>query len=94
MLETRILSPVAKVFPNEAPEAVAPRFSGLNNEVISFQLAYRNTVPGSSIERRRMYMEIESPIKESIHVRRVKYVPVRMGAFTNRDAGATSCWMR
>lgn len=85
MLELRVLSPVAKVFPNAAPDAVAPRFSGLNNEVISFQLAYRNTEPGSEIERHHMRMEIESPIKDCVHVRRVKYVAVRMAAFTNRD---------
>lgn len=85
MLELRVLSPVAKVFPNAAPDAVAPRFSGLNNEVISFQLAYRNTEPGSEIERHHMRMEIESPIKDCVHVRRVKYVAVRMAAFTKRD---------
>lgn len=85
MLELRVLSPVAKVFPDKAPEACAPRFSGLSNEVISFQLAYRNTEPGSEIERHHMRMQIDSPIADSVRARRVKYVSVRMAAFTNRD---------
>ncbi len=85
MLDIRVLSPVAKVFPESAPEAVAPRFSGLMNEVISFQLAYRNDTPGSEIERHHMRLEVVSPIQNQVSVRRVKYVPVRMAAFTNKD---------
>ena len=41
MLEVRVLSPVAKVFPDYAPQPCTPRFCGLRNEVISFQLAFR-----------------------------------------------------
>lgn len=85
MLEIRVLSPVAKVFPNEAPAACAPRFTGMKNEVISFQIAYRNTEPGTYPERHHLRLEVESPIKEFVRVRRVKYVPVRMAAFSNKD---------
>lgn len=86
MLDIRILSPMAKVFPESAPEACAPCFSGLKNEVISFQLAYRAARPASPVERHHLRLEIVSPIRESVHVRRVKYVPVRMGAFSNMDS--------
>lgn len=86
MLELRVLSPLAKVLPMEAPDACEPRFSGLLNETISFQLAYRVAEIPSPLERHHLRLEIESPIRENIRVRRVKYVPVRMGAFSNADS--------
>jgi len=85
MLEIRLLPSTAKVFPNEAPAACPPRFVGMKNEVISFQVAYRNTEPGSAPERHQLRLEVDSPIKDNVHVRRVKYVPVRMAAFSNKD---------
>lgn len=85
MLELQILSPVAKVFPTAAPEACAPRFSGLRNEVISFQLAYRPAADAPMAERGALRLEIDSPAKDFIRVRRVKCVPVRLGALPNAD---------
>lgn len=84
MLETRILSPIAKVFPEKAPDACEPRFEGLLNETISFQLAVFNA---SEIHRDRVFVkvEIDSPIHEYVQVRRVKYVPVRVPALDNAD---------
>ena len=84
MLELRVLSPIAKVFPLEAPPCCAPHFTGLRNEVISFQLAYRPVDPACG-DRAYLRLEIDSPVRERIHVRRVKCVPVRMPALTNAD---------
>jgi len=84
MFESRILSPIAKVFPDKAPEACKPVFEGLLNETVSFQLAVRNT---SATHNDRIFLnvEIKSPIRERIQVRRVKYVPVRVPALGNAD---------
>ena len=84
MLETRILSPIAKVFPEKAPEACEPFFEGLLNETISFQLGVLNK---SESARNRLFikLEIESPIRDYIQVRRVKYVPVRVPGLDNAD---------
>ena len=85
MLELRILSPIAKVFPTDAPAACEPRFSGLRGEVISFQLAYRPLPDSPMADRSFLRLEIESPVKEFIRVRRVKWIPVRQGALMNAD---------
>lgn len=84
MLELRVLSPVAKVFPDSAPASCAPRFSGLKNEIISFQLAYTCPNPDPTIERHHLRMEIDSPICEYVRARRVKFVSVRMPV-TDKD---------
>ena len=41
MLEMRILSPLAKVFPDCAPQPANVPFEGMRNEIVSFQLAFR-----------------------------------------------------
>ena len=41
MLEMRILSPLAKVFPDDAPQPCCVPFEGMRNETVSFQLAFR-----------------------------------------------------
>lgn len=84
MLELRILSSIAKVFPEEAPQPCNPRFAGFKNETISFQAAYRPIDPNSG-DRPYLALEIDSPIKDAIHVRRVKVVPVRMPALPGTD---------
>ena len=84
MLEIRVVSPIEKVFPDTAPAGCAPRFSGMKNEVISFQLAFKNN-PEWSTDRHILKLEIESEAKEFIRVRRVKYIPVRLAAFENAD---------
>lgn len=81
MLETRILSPLAKVFPHSAPEAWTAQLEGLRNEVISFQLALLY----SGDERAFVHVDIDSPLKDSIQLRRVHYVPVRLPALNNAD---------
>ena len=84
MFLTRILSPIAKVFPDHAPEACEPRFEGLLNETISFQLAMYNE-GGFRNDRVKVNLDIDSPIREYIQVRRVKYVPVRVPARSCAD---------
>ena len=76
MLEARILSPLAKVFPDTAPQACSVPFEGLLNETVSFQLAFRPT-DRNSADRPYIKLEIDSPIQDHLRVRRVKYVPVR-----------------
>jgi len=84
MLEIRIVSPIEKVFPDTAPVGCAPRFSGMKNEVISFQMAFKNN-PEWSTDRHILKLEIDSPAKDFIRARRVKYIPVRLAAFENAD---------
>ena len=84
MLEVRVLSPVAKVFPDYAPQPCTPRFCGLRNEVISFQLAFRSDEPLNP-DKPYLRLEIDSPAKARIHARRVKYLPVRFPQMPNVD---------
>ncbi len=81
MLELRVLSPIAKVFPQDVPEACAPRFSGLLDEIVSFQIAYR--LPEGTPARPQLRLEIASEVP--LRARRVKYVPVRMPALPDAD---------
>ena len=81
MLELRVLSPLAKVFPTHAPQPCAPRFAGLLNEVISFQIAYR----AASAEASHAHLRLETDSLVPLRVRRVKYVPVRMPAMPGVD---------
>ncbi len=83
MIELRVLSPLAKVFPTHAPQPCTPRFSGLRNEVISFQLAFRAATPEVNAARAHLRMEIDSPVP--LRARRVKFVPVRVPAFPGVD---------
>lgn len=78
MLEMRILSPLAKVFPDDAPQPCCAPFEGMRNETVSFQLAFR---PESAEDGARPWvkLEIDSPVCEHLRVRRVKRVPVRIG---------------
>lgn len=72
-LETRILTCLDKVFLDEAPKETTRRFQGFQNERMDFQAAFRaRDVRWESVE-----MEILSPLKEFVTVRRVEQVPVR-----------------
>lgn len=84
MLEMRILSPLAKVFPDRAPQPANVPFEGMRNEIVSFQLAFR---PESAEDNARPWlkMEIDSPIAGHLRARRVKYVPVRIGKLPHTD---------
>ena len=84
MLEMRILSPLAKVFPDDAPQPCCAPFEGMRNETVSFQLAFR---PESAEDGARPWvkLEIDSPVCEHLRVRRVKRVPVRIGRLPHTD---------
>ena len=88
MLELRVLSPIAKVFPLDAPAPCAPRFTGLLNEIVSFQIAYR--LPEGTPARPHLRLEIASPVP--LRARRVKYMPVRMAALPDCERSAPS-WL-
>jgi len=86
-LELKLVSALEKVFLDEAPAREACGHSALANELSSFQAAfallleegegYRDTAP--------LRLEIESPLKDCIRVRRVVHVPVRMSHFRSSD---------
>lgn len=84
MLEMRILSPLAKVFPNRASQPCAVPFEGLRNETVSFQLAFRPERDEDPV-RPWIQLQIDSPIREYLRVRRVKRVPVRLGRLPFMD---------
>ncbi len=86
-LELKLVSALEKVFLDEAPAREAAGHSALRNELSSFQAAFilrlekdegwRDTQP--------LRLEIESPLKECVRVRRVVHVPVRMSSFRRSD---------
>ena len=79
MLDLRLVSPLAKIFPDRAPDSapVLKKASALRGEKYSFQLAYSSTlfIPGN------MKLDVaESPLKPFIRCRRVvNVVTARMG---------------
>ncbi len=84
MLDIHILSPVVKALPQSQPIPCQHRVEGLRNEVISFQVAYRlkNREKWSNPYLR---LEVDSPAKDHLQVRRVKHVPVRTPAYPSAD---------
>ena len=73
LFESRILTVLDKVFLDEAPLACSPCFQGFQNEKIDFQVAFR----AADVRWEEVRLDIESPLKEDISVRRVVQVPVR-----------------
>ncbi len=84
MADIRILSPLHKVFPDSAPNACSVPFEGLKNETVSFQLAFRPS-DGTCLNRPWLRLEIDSPIRKYLRIRRVKCVPVRIGRLASDD---------
>lgn len=87
-IQMKILSALAKVFLDEAPrhDPGEPALSGFQNEVLSFQLAYRDEgVPTPWTYRRFVSVALDSPIAPIIRVRRVGHVPVRVATFPSAD---------
>ena len=69
--ETRLLSSLTKVFPDEAlRDKPFKRASCLRGEVFSFQLAYR-----SHRLLKGLQIEVESPLENCIAVREVGLAP-------------------
>ncbi len=85
MLEVRVLSPMASVFPDQCPEFAVPRFEGFRNETVSFQLAWRKRKGDALPSWAAIRLEVSSDAAVSLRIRKVKTVPVRFSAFENAD---------
>lgn len=81
MVETRLLSPLEKVFPRDAIQEVPLTLQALLGETISFQLAFRRDEHGWQ----EVSVQAEGPIAENIHLRQVVDVPVRMANYPDGD---------
>ena len=81
ILQTKLISSLEKVFPDEEPQAPErARGSALRNERFSFQLAYRWRGP----ETTGVAVKAESPL--NISVREVGLVPSGLPCYPDRDA--------
>lgn len=87
-LIVKTLSALEKVFLDEEPLRTSTAHSALLNESSAFQIAYcvqpeqQDTNYGGSVE---LALEIESPVKEYLRVRRIDHVPVRTARFAASD---------
>jgi hypothetical protein len=83
-VKLKILSSLAKVFadeePMEYPETGRP--SGFKNETISFQAAY---MADELYWNNFAVIDVESPIRDLIRVRKVELVPVGFATFIDAD---------
>jgi len=88
MCEIRLLSSLAKVFPNHAPPARHEKewLSGLKGETVSFQLAYRVKESGYMWGR----LQIDAPEGITATVRRVRYMPGYIHSRYKTDDGYLS----
>lgn len=77
-VEMVLLSSLEKVFPDERPvyRPECLRFTALQGETLSFQLALSTT----GFFKQRLSVQVVSPIKEHLRLRRVECVPVRRAA--------------
>ena len=76
-IDMRILSPLDKVFYDEAPVEIGTCFQGFQNEKIDFQVAFHR----NEAERVEVKMDVQSPILSCISVRAVRQVPVERAIF-------------
>lgn len=84
----KTLSSLEKVFLDEEPMRVCTAHSALLNESSAFQIAYTTVREGEDTFFRdctELNLEVISPIKEYIRVRRVDHVPVRTARFASSD---------
>lgn len=72
MIETKILSSLHRVFPENCPEKGITKISGMRNEPFSFQLAYRLKEKGLQFP---LHITIETKLPLSCYA--VEYVPVK-----------------
>ena len=85
----KTLSSLEKVFLDEEPMRVSTAHSALMNESSAFQIAY-TVIPEEGDEAKyagsvKLGMEIISPIKEFIRVRRIDHVPIRTSRLSRSD---------
>ena len=83
-IRLKLLSSLQKVFLDAEPleNPAEGRLTGLLNETISFQAAWRNL---DAEVRTMIRLEVRSPIARFVRVRQVKHVPVRFAAFPDAD---------
>ncbi len=78
-----VVSPLDKVFlDQDAPAPIAHSLMGFQNEVISFQVAYRG---GGFTHSQFVRLRLESPILDHVRARRVRHVPVGVATFPDAD---------
>lgn len=82
MVETRIVSPLEKVFLDAAPAAAPPLFAGFQNEHLFLQLAYTGS---ADMHRKPVRLSVDSPLAARISVRAVKNVPVLLPTLADAD---------
>lgn len=78
----KLLSPLEKVFLHQEPVEKPVIVEGFRNEIMTFQAAYTLCEP---VARMYVSLEVDSPIREYVHVRQVEHVPVRYAAPIDSD---------
>ncbi len=83
----KTLSSLEKVFLDEEPMRVSGAHSSLMNESSAFQVAFTAVWEGESWNPAvGIKLEIESPVKEYLRVRRVDHRPIRLSRFAGSDS--------
>ena len=79
VFSVKILTPLAKVFPDAEPSGEAERasFGALRGETVSFQVAFASDANRSGFAR----VGVESPLADFIRVRQVSLVPCELPAY-------------
>ena len=83
VLKMKLVSSLKKVFLQHEPCEETLYIEGFRNEVMSFQVAY--TLQDTTATRMYASLEVDSPIREYIHVRQVDHMPVRYAAPVDSD---------
>jgi len=83
LLQMKIVSSLTKVFLDQEPAENTFCTEGFQNEVLSFQVAY--TLSDPQITRTYVKLDVQSPVKDYIHIRQVEHVPARYAAPVDSD---------
>lgn len=90
-IRLKLLSSLAKVLPKADPveDSYQGSLSGFLNETISFQAAWKNVDTNCTdvvAERTAsVKVTVDSPLGDAVHMRQVKYIPVRFTTFADAD---------
>jgi hypothetical protein len=85
-VQLKLVSSLEKVFPEQAPleyPEQAP-LTGMTNETLSFQAAF-SAKADNPWQRPLVTLQVDSPLKEYIRLRRIVCVPVGLAAFSDAD---------
>ena len=88
-VDLKLVSCLEKVFIDEEPRAMVYAPEGLRGEEAAFQLAWKARFDPEAPAFNTAYvtLEIESPIRDYISVRKVRHVPVRFTCFPDSGEG-------